>query len=223
MVASDFHLKEIETPAADLLLVAGDMTMKGSDSELAWYERWLLRQPQKHKVWIAGNHDWGFERNPHLAREIEQRTGNIYLEDSLAEVEGLRIWGSPVTPMFFNWAFMRDRGEEIRKHSLKIPENLDILLIHGPPNGVLDKTAFGDNAGCQDLLDILVNGLTNPPRYLIFGHIHEGHGQTIMETHNGKQIKAINASICDHHYQIAHQAISFDIEVQDRQARETAL
>ena len=47
-VASDFHLKEIETPAADLLLVAGDMTMKGSHSEPAWYERWLVRQPQKH-------------------------------------------------------------------------------------------------------------------------------------------------------------------------------
>ncbi len=98
VAVSDIHMQNVKTPDADLLLVAGDMTMKGSKPELIWFEKWLLSQPQKHKVWIAGNHEKGIEQNPTWAPELAERTGTIYLEDSGVEIEGVSIWGSPITP-----------------------------------------------------------------------------------------------------------------------------
>ena len=76
------------------------------------FNQWLGKQPHRHKIVIAGNHDLMFERHPGAAREL---LGNaIYLENSSTEVAGLKIWGSPVQPEFNNWAFNVARGAAIR-------------------------------------------------------------------------------------------------------------
>lgn len=210
VAVSDIHLQDVKTPEADLLLVSGDMTFKGARQELEWFERWLERQPQKHKVWIAGNHEMGLEQDETLAPAIARRTNSIYLEDSGVELDGVSIWGSPVTPYFFDWAWNRQRGEDIRRHWHMIPEGTDILLTHGPPYGYLDLNRDGEPVGCEELLAAL-NQLTYPPRVMVFGHIHSGYGECVHTRPDGKKIHLINASSCDEEYRAVNDPIEFEI------------
>ncbi|MBX9725258.1 MAG: metallophosphatase domain-containing protein [Candidatus Obscuribacterales bacterium] len=210
VAVSDIHMRNIETPPADLLLVAGDMTFRGDKEELDWYEDWLSSQPQRHKVWIAGNHELGIERFPTWASRIAKNSNSIYLEDSGVEIEGLSLWGSPMTPWFRNWAFNRHRGEEIKTHWRMIPEGTDILMTHGPPFGYMDLSREGEHVGCEDLLDVL-NYLDYPPQVLVFGHIHGGYGEEEHKRPDGKIIKLINASTCDEKYLPTNQPIIFEI------------
>lgn len=192
---SDAHQKrEIDLPDGDLLIVAGDLTSTGTPAQLAAFNSYLEKHTSKfnHKpLVIAGNHDFALEREPEEAIEI--LTAADYMEDALVEIDGVRIWGSPWTPTFFDWAFMKDRGPEIRKMWVMIPENLDLLVTHGPPWGILDFC--GSHAGCSDLLDIVTNKLGKAPRFHIFGHIHEGFG-----SHENEKTQFLNVSVCDEKY-----------------------
>lgn len=210
VAVSDIHMREVKTPEADLLLVAGDMTFRGDRFELDWFAQWLARQPQKRKVWIAGNHELGIEDNPQLAAKIAERTDSVYLEDSGVELDGISIWGSPITPWFHSWAFNRHRGKEIQVHWSLIPEGTDILMTHGPPFGYLDLSRDGEHVGCDDLLEAL-NRLEHPPQVLVFGHIHAGYGEDEHVRVDGKRIKLINASSCDERYQAVNPPILFEI------------
>jgi Icc-related predicted phosphoesterase len=211
VAVSDIHLRDVRTPEADLLIVAGDLTFRGTPTELAWFEDWLVRQPQKHKVWIAGNHELGIESEPERALEIARKTGTIYLDDSAVEIEGVRIWGSPITPWFMDWAYNRRRGAEIRKHWLGIPEGLDILITHGPPMGYVDVLLSGEHVGCEELLEILEHKLNAPPRYHICGHLHHGYGRAVLRRPDGKQIEIINASSCDEGYNAVNAPVLFEV------------
>lgn len=96
----------------------------------------------QYKIFIAGNHDFYFE--DYSQQEIQEKLPEnmYYLNDSGICIEGINIWGSPITPTFFNWAFNKDRGYDIIQHWQKIPDNTDILITHGPPNMILDKTIY---------------------------------------------------------------------------------
>ena len=48
----------------------------------------------------------------------------IFLNDSGCVLENIKIWGSPVQPWFYDWAFNRTRGAEIKKHWDLIPKDL---------------------------------------------------------------------------------------------------
>ncbi len=211
VAVSDIHLRDVRTPEADLLIVAGDMTFRGTDRELAWFEEWLVRQPQKHKVWISGNHELGIEKDPEKAQAIARKTGTIYLDDSAVEIEGVRIWGSPITPWFMDWAYNRHRGAEIRKHWMAIPEDLDILVTHGPPMGFVDVLISGEHVGCEELLDVIQHKLRKPPRYHICGHLHHGYGRMKLHRDDGKEIEVINASSCDEGYRAVNAPVLFEV------------
>ena len=70
-------------------------------------------------------------------------------------------------------AFNRRRGDEIAEHWAKIPEGLDLLITHGPPKGLGDRTIIGMRVGCEDLLKRVREV---PPKMHVFGHIHEAAG-----------------------------------------------
>lgn len=197
---SDAHQKrEIDLPEGDLLIVAGDLTSTGTQSQLAAFNSYLEKHKSKYTykpLVIAGNHDFALERDPETAIEI--LTAADYLEDALVEIDGIRIWGSPWTPTFFDWAFMKDRGSEIREMWDMIPENLDLLITHGPPWGILDFC--GSHAGCSDLLDIVTKKLSSAPRFHVFGHIHEGFG-----SHETERTRFLNVSVCDVHYHAVNE------------------
>ncbi|HQO89924.1 MAG TPA: metallophosphatase domain-containing protein [Chitinophagales bacterium] len=167
------HHRIPSIPDADILIHAGDISKYGDESQVVDFLHWFSALPHKHKIFIAGNHDFFFEnkREDYIRTVIPDNV--IYLNDSGCEINGIRIWGSPISPEFMNWAFNRKRDTEIQQHWNKIPENTDILITHGPPAGILDTTTNFQKTGCEDLLNTV---LKIRPAFHIFGHIHEAHG-----------------------------------------------
>lgn len=163
---SDTHGKTPKIPDGDLLIFAGDMANSGSFDEVKRGADWLQSLPHKHKVVIAGNHDWLFQREPGIARML-LGDSIYYLQDSCVTIDGLHIYGSPWQPYFQGWAFNLPR-ETIHKKWELIPEGLDILVTHGPPMGILDM-----GVGCA-ALSVRVEQVK--PRVHVFGHIHPGYG-----------------------------------------------
>jgi len=214
---SDTHDQQdrmrVPVPDGDILIHAGDATMMGRMHEIASAGAWLRNFPHKHKIFVAGNHDWLFEKNPTLAVELLNKgilgvgDGNIiYLQDSGTEIEGLKIYGSPWQPRFYDWAFNLDRGETIKRKWDLIPEGLDVLITHGPAHGVQDQISpvlGGEHLGCEELM-AAVNRVK--PKIHVFGHIHGGYGKTQYAN-----TLFINASICDEAYKPIHEPIVIDL------------
>ncbi len=145
------HIPEV--PDGDVLIHAGDGLGQGTLENIEDLNDWLGMLPHRHKIVIAGNHDWAFQETPELAREA--LTNAVYLEDSSVEIEGIRFWGSPWTPTFMDWAFMLERGQQLHKKWQLIPGDTDVLITHGPPKGIGDEANLGfkcQNVGCVDLL-----------------------------------------------------------------------
>jgi Icc-related predicted phosphoesterase len=173
-----------DLPEADIIIHAGDCTNVGQPNELLDFLNWYSNLPYKHKIFIAGNHDFCFEQlHPmfsgvgekeyiDISKEFKDK-GVIYLMDKMVEVEGLKIYGSPWQPRFYDWAFNVDRGEAIAKKWEKIPEGLDVLITHGPPYGILDYTYTSNRVGCEELYKKIMQVR---PKISIFGHIHYGYG-----------------------------------------------
>ena len=87
-------------------------------------------------------------------------------------IDNITFWGSPYTPEFLNWAFMYPRGTSSKLYWNLIADNLDVLVTHGPPFGILDETAPGkEHLGCEELLNAVKE---KEPRVHLFGHIHGG-------------------------------------------------
>ena len=170
---ADSHMyhDDVEIPDGDVLVHAGDMTRGGRMEELATVADYLQALPHRHKIVIAGNHDWGFVRTPRPARKLF--AGLTYLQDEGCEIDGLSFWGSPWQPEFFDWAFNLPRGPELAAVWAKIPDDTDVLVTHGPPRGFGDTTYDGRHEGCDDLLARIRQ--VRPGLHL-FGHIHEDRG-----------------------------------------------
>lgn len=206
---SDTHSRHEKMPAlpdGDILIHAGDATGLGKLDEITEFNRWLGTLPHKHKIFVAGNHDWLFEKSPELARAL--MTNAIYLQDNLVEIEGLKIYGSPWQPRFFNWAFNVNRGVPIAQKWALIPYDTDVLITHGPPHGIMDNVfdPWADTVeavGCEELLPVVKR---IKPRAHIFGHIHAGYGQVEIDG-----IQFINASICNEVYAPVHPPIVIDL------------
>ncbi len=202
---SDTHGKHqnLILPKGDMLIHAGDVSSMGKESEILDFLKWFSDIDFQYKIFIAGNHDFYFERkNEALIKQIIPENV-IYLNDSAVEIGGIKIWGSPISPWFYNWAFNRYRGEDIKRHWDKIPQNTDILITHGPVFGILDKTTRNDSVGCEDLFKKVEE---IKPKFHICGHIHEAYGRV----KKGKT-EFINASVLDENYVLKNKPITFEI------------
>ena len=174
--------------------IAGDLTYNGDLKAIRVFGGWLASLPHRHKLVIAGNHDFAFERVPENARMAvsSDQDGVRYLQDSGVTVDGVSFWGSPWQPWFMNWAFNLPRGPALAAKWALIPEKTDVLITHGPPMGLLDVVPSGEHVGCADLLARVA---AVRPRVHTFGHIHEGSGVLVRDG-----ITFVNASICDGAY-----------------------
>ncbi|MEO7732140.1 MAG: metallophosphoesterase, partial [Kofleriaceae bacterium] len=110
VAVADTHLfhDELSVPDGDVFIHAGDMCQSGDLAELRIAARWISGLPHRHKVIVAGNHDWAFAREPGAARAMFP--GAHYLEDAEVTLEGVRFYGSPWQPAFNDWAFNLPRG-----------------------------------------------------------------------------------------------------------------
>lgn len=201
---SDTHgqHRQLKLPPGELLIHAGDVSGRGHRQEILDFLDWFGQQDYRYKVFIAGNHDFFFERETAETISALIPPGVIYLNDSGVEIEGLQLWGSPIQPWFFDWAFNRQRGTEIDQHWQLIPPQTDILITHGPPQGILDRTSRGEIVGCEQLLQRVQ---TIAPRFQIFGHIHEAYGQQRVGP-----TTFVNASVLNLRYQLAHAPVSLE-------------
>jgi len=212
---SDTHTKHHQLTndlvGGDLIIHAGDSTSRGYEFEIKNFIEWFSGLDNyTHKIFIAGNHDWGFQTNPNMCNDLLKLNNNVtYLEDNLEIIgtdyeSSIKVWGSPWQPTFYNWAFNLPRnGEELKEKWDLIPNDIDILITHGPPHGILDVSSYGGvNVGCELLMESV---MVKKPKIHIFGHIHSDFG---YKYHNG--IHFINASMLDDRYEYIRNPITFD-------------
>ncbi|KAI9712991.1 MAG: hypothetical protein M1812_006739 [Candelaria pacifica] len=133
--------------------------------------------------------------------KIAEEAGVVYLEEGIYEFElesGARVsvYASPFSPACGDWAFAYERDEDrfnhkeqVKKGKISIAEvpvprfgDVDVVLTHTPPKGILDECEQG-NVGCENLLNALRRAR---PRLHCFGHIHEGYGAEIVDWENGE-------------------------------------
>ena len=176
---SDLHGQLPKIPKCDLLLIAGDICPvinHDLNFQACWLDTnfrwWLKKIPAEKVVAIAGNHDRIFEESPQKVPSLPW----IYLQDTQTEFKELKIWGSPWQPVFYWWAFNLYEKDLKEKWKL-IPNNTDVLILHGPPYKYGDKALKGnnfENTGSPSLLEKIKE---IKPKLVVFGHIHEGRGQ----------------------------------------------
>lgn len=203
---SDTHSRMLPVPPGDVLLHSGDLTATGTYADFQRTMAWLVDLPHRTKIIIAGNHDLPLDHHDSwydnnysrwhgrqkqsigLIQDLVQghkatKAGIVYLEDqthSFQARENGRMWtvyGSPWSPYFHNWAFNYERGDEAEKLLAAFPKT-DILLTHGPPFQIFDRTLTHEHVGCEALAARLP---ALRPRLHVFGHIHEAHGALIRE------------------------------------------
>ena len=216
VATSDLHGHLPEIPACDLLLIAGDIVPDNFTPGGQWwtqsdqkqwlretFDSWLIEDvPAKNVVIIGGNHDYPF-KNSGIGNTLD---GCFYLEDKLAVINGLRIYGTPWVPTFGRWAFMKD-DNYLAEHWRKIPRDIDILITHGPPWGFgdlvghyepeLEKYSMekAEHVGSKSLADQLWYDEWPNLKLHVFGHIHSQYGM-----YNMKDVPLYNCSYVNYEY-----------------------
>jgi Icc-related predicted phosphoesterase len=204
---SDTHTRHesVKLPEGDMLIVAGDVTSRGYFLELKSFAVWLYQQKFKYKIIIAGNHDVCFQDEELRCRNFLSGVC-YYLQDEFVYIEKFKIYGSPWQPWFGGWAFNANEGE-LAKIWNEIPVDTDILVTHGPPMGFHDINMKGDLCGCNELYKKIVE---ISPRVHIYGHIHEGYGQSSHYFSNKKHL-SVNCSICTSSYSPTNKPIVVEL------------
>lgn len=211
---SDLHGTLPEIPECDLLLIGGDVTPVWNHErkfQADWlcgeFAEWLDAQPAQVIAGIAGNHDFVLQENPKLGYELpwayfanEART--VKLSENVIQARDLKVYGSPYSNKFGNWAFMKTENE-LAKMWDEIPRDIDILLVHGPPYGFGDKVGktwrnggwVDERVGSTSLANHLTYEVWPKLKLVVFGHIHEGYGEYSL-----KSWRMLNATQMDAAY-----------------------
>ena len=159
----------------DILLHCGDLCygMLATKKQLDDADRWLGKQKFKTIVCIGGNHDRPIQRR--VRSSVKPVLHNaIYLQDEEIVVEGLKIYGTPWIPLLAMWSFYLN-DESLRQKWAQIPNDVDILMTHTPPKGILDFSNMTKTpAGCPHLAERVAQ---IKPKIHCFGHIHEAYGR----------------------------------------------
>ena len=193
--------------SGDVLVHAGDVSNVGKSHEIKSFLDWFSNTDYTHKIFIAGNHDFGFEQAQDIAPEYKEK-GVHYLFDSEVVIDGVKFYGSPWQPEFYDWAFNLPRGEKLAEKWAMIPGNTDILITHGPAYGMLDWVPSGTQVGCQDLFHRIMEV---QPKIHVCGHIHCAYGQKYF---NG--VEFLNAAILNERYMYENKPISLEFDTEEK-------
>ncbi len=174
---SDIHGNYRDLPpmnAVDVVIIAGDFLASGKfANEVEDFADWLKGLRAKHKIVVAGNHDLILENADNNGSELLLAPYAHYLKDAAITIDGVKFYGAPWTPLFFDWAFMKV-DKELAPLWDQIPADTDVLITHGPAKGSLDYVRTGGHVGSASLTKRLASGCH--PKVHIFGHIHEWGG-----------------------------------------------
>lgn len=179
-------------PECDVFIHAGDFTMNGRIDKIQEFNKWLSKVPAQHKLVIPGNHEVGWDAAGVFA--LQEQISNAYvLVDSGITLNTIRFHGIPWTPTFgYGWAFNAN-PEKMKSVCDLIPNDVDVIISHGPPKAILDETLGGDFVGSPELLSIIHR---IKPKLVVFGHIHEAYG-----TQEAEGTAYANVSAVDFSYQ----------------------
>ena len=223
---SDTHEQhhKVNVPYGDVLIHAGDFCLfDGTRRQVKNFASWFASQPHLHKVVISGNHDAAFQTMPDRAREwlkVKSRdsgaqVGCHYLENETVDLDidgrGLKIHGAPQHPGDYGMAFTTEDEEDRKAKWALFPMNSEIIVVHGPPYGILDETKWDEVArnpfdgaetriehsvrdGCRALRRKLE--AMSDLKLVVCGHIHSGFGTSRLDS--GALV--VNAALCGAHH-----------------------
>lgn len=184
----------------DLVIFAGDLSMFGNPSEVSSFKKWFQSINCPNKLLIAGNLDLTFDTKnlDHFKDKILhyvktdvkletikpnflQNADFIYAEHNLVEItisnHPIRIFASPYTPEFMDFGFQYKEKEQAKALWDQIPNDIDVLVTHGPPHNICDKSSSGFHCGCEVLRGAIERV---KPALSVFGHIHEAYGTDVF-------------------------------------------
>jgi Icc-related predicted phosphoesterase len=208
---SDLHGYYPDLEGGDLLIIAGDLTARDQEREYWQFNNWLECQEYKKKIIVAGNHDHYLYEGINIGDNPFKDAGGEYLFDAGTEFEGLKIWGSPWTTTFQGMnprgrAFTVHTDEQLADKFEKIQHDIDILVTHSPPFGILDLVPYRDfikgaeHVGSRYLYAWFK--YVGRPKLHVFGHIHECYGmEERFAGYNDTMVKSVNASYVNEFYQ----------------------
>lgn len=205
VAVSDTHWKldELKLPKGDIFVFAGDWSVSnGGVSDAIKFANYVHKLKFKHKLVIAGNHDFAAQHESSLVKQLFKEAGAIYLQDESVVIDGLKFWGSPWSPEFMNWAFMKP-DYELTKVYNGIDPDTDILITHTPPYGTLDRLPSFENVGSHALEDAVHRV---KPSVHIFGHIHCGYGVEYSDN-----TVYYNVSVCDDNYNLVNKPTVLEV------------
>ena len=215
VIISDTHSfhRKINVPDGDTLIHCGDITNKGELSLIKDFSSWLKELPHKNKIVIFGNHEIGMRFGDKRLDAIEMITeAAFYLENSSIVIDGIKFYGSPATPHFYDWEWNYNRGKDIAAEWKKIPDNVNVLITHGPSYGILDLVEdSGANKGrdlhqgCKDLAERI--SFLKELKLHCFGHLHTDGGKSA----NVNGIHYVNAACCTESYNPTNPPVVIDL------------
>ncbi|KAL4778127.1 Metallo-dependent phosphatase-like protein [Aspergillus varians] len=108
-----------------------------------------------------------------------KQNGIVFLDEgthhfTLQNGASLKVYASPYTPSLGDWGF---QYHPETGHGFDISNDVDVVISHGPPRGIMDTTNSGGRAGCPKLFEAIAR---SRPRMHCFGHIHEGWGEKLV-------------------------------------------
>lgn len=209
----EYH-NRLQVPDGDLLIHAGDFSMRADIRTVKEFARWFKALPHQHKIIVAGNHDAACEGRIQTMTEIFDPVIYLDHEEVVGKIGGYRVFGSPYTQAIYDpspWFFDYQKGPRSRELWDQIPDGIDILITHGPPKGILDLVPFprpGESPNVGDI-NLLSRVMDVKPKVHIFGHIHEGHGSYIRP--EVWETKFYNVSVCDGDYRPVNPVTVIDL------------
>ncbi len=210
---ADLHGFLPSTKGGDVLIVAGDCTAADKIDQWRVFFDWFKKQNYRKKILIGGNHD-GFldqsisseERRLMGIDPYDEDPTNFYeyLLDSGIDFEGVKFWGSPWS-LWFHGVHPKCKHFMISERKIEayfdlIPNDVDVLITHTPPYGVLDEVRHGDMYRSCGSVSLLTKLISTKCKLHLFGHIHEHGGNSSCVNHLGGNILCVNCSYVDEHY-----------------------
>lgn len=164
----------------DLIISCGDLK--------ANYLSFIVTMARAPVLYVHGNHDEGYDRNP--------PEGCDCIDDQLIVYKGLRILGLGGCRMYrpgqhqYTEKEMRKRIRKLR-FQLWRHKGVDIVVTHAPPLGVgdLEDIAHRGFAAFLELID------RYHPQYLLHGHTHLNYGTDKIREREYNGTKVIN--VCE--------------------------
>lgn len=205
---SDFHFDfRFDLPKGDILICCGDFSLRGTNEDVLTFSKFMNKASENyaHTFIVWGNHETQIECDPHYVETL-LHCGPADRIDVLNNGgvlwEGIKIWGSPLTTPFLEWAFMSSE-DKLKDIYDTISDDTDVVITHGPAFEILDQSKWGDHCGSKTLKARLE---AIKPKAHIFGHIHHSYG--ILDD---KGTKFVNCSLLNDDYVMINKPVVIDI------------